>query len=79
MTDAIVSALAFDAPELMDLQGAWVAEFLPAHRIPLETLHPFFNPYNTTNIATLPPESAQVVSELVERLIASIEQGRQTE
>lgn len=77
LTDALVSALAFDAPVLMELQGAWAAEFLPAHEIPLESLHPFFKLYNETCKITLSPEAAHAVSELVMRLMDSIEQGRQ--
>lgn len=71
MTDAIVSALAFDAPELMDLQGAWVSSFLPAHAVPLAALYPFFDFYKAACASLLTPDAAERINALVRRLVAS--------
>lgn len=73
LTDAFVSALAFDAPELINLQGAWANEFMPAHQIPLASLHHFLKLYNTIATQSLPTESAKLVNALALRLAASVE------
>lgn len=68
LTDAVISALAFDAPELMDVQGIWANIFMPRHQVPMASLHRFLDVYGQVCAATLIEEAALPVGELVTRM-----------
>lgn len=74
LTDALVSALAFDTPELMDAQGAWTNEFMPAHNISHASLRIFLNLYTTNCERILTAESFKVVRLLIERLFGAMKE-----
>lgn len=70
-TDTLVSALAFDAPGLMELHGAWVNEFMPSHAVSITELHRFVNIYADRCSQVLPADDAQWVRELTQRFVRS--------
>lgn len=75
LTDAMVSALGFDVPELMDLQGAWAKEFFPAHEISTAEVDDFLKVHEAVSAQLVPAEATMLVTELISRLRASVETG----
>lgn len=73
LTDVLVSALAFDAPQLMELHGTWANEFMPAHEISMASLHSFTNLYMTVSGELVSPEAANLIREMLARMTATIE------
>lgn len=73
LTDALVCALAFDTPELMDVQGAWSTDFMPPHRISLASLRTFLDLYTANCQRVLSAESFKTVQGLIERLMGAME------
>lgn len=73
LTDAVVSALAFDVPELMDLQGAWARDFFPAHEISTADVDDFLEGYRVMSARFVPAEAAKLAGELIARLRGSVE------
>lgn len=74
LTDALVSALAFETPELMDAQAAWMNEFMPAHHISVESLRTFLDLYDVNCARELAGGSAKTVHALIERLVGAMEE-----
>jgi hypothetical protein len=68
LTDAVMSALAFDTPELMDRQARWLAGFTPAHEISLESVEQFLGLYRAVTERFLNHETARPVGEMLTRL-----------
>jgi hypothetical protein len=73
LTDAVVSALAFDAPEIMDLQGTWAAEFMPAHHVSMDALHRFFALYVEGCAQRVSNEDVPLIRALVMRLVTAVQ------
>jgi MerR family transcriptional regulator, light-induced transcriptional regulator len=73
LTDALVSALAFDAPSLMEMHGAWANEFMPAHQISMNALRHFVEAYGAVSAQRLPDGSANLIRQLLQRFSASLE------
>jgi DNA-binding transcriptional MerR regulator len=75
LTDAVVSALAFDSPELMDLQGAWASDFMPAHNVSIPALYHFLEAYAAACAGALPNDAARAVRGLVARMAESVQEN----
>lgn len=71
LTDAVVSALAFDVPEVMDAEGAWLDEFMPAHHVSMDAVRQFVTLYNATAAQHLSTDAAKAVNSLVTRLVTA--------
>lgn len=72
LTDALVSALAFDAPEILDMQAAWSDKFMPAHEISLAGLQRFVKLYETICAQALPADTMKLAGELLTRFRATL-------
>lgn len=72
LTDTFVSALAFDAPELMELHGEWANEFMPSHAISIDSLRRFITMYADISAQMLPTESGTLVQALAARMIRAV-------
>lgn len=73
LTDVVVAALAFDAPELMELHAVWANQFMPAHEITLAALQSFVHAYVGVSDGLLTPASAVLVRGLGTRMSEAIE------
>lgn len=76
LTDAVISALAFDVPEIMDAQAEWSRTFMPSHQISMTSLHHFLNSYTATGERILSNETAQHVHALIKRFMDALEPTR---
>ena len=72
LTDALVSAFAFDVPELLDVQGAWATEFMPAHRVSRFSLQIFVDSYAANCARLLDADIAQAVKTLLGRMMTAM-------
>lgn len=75
LVDALSSALAFDLPELMDRQGAWLRGLLVARGIELETLDRYLGVFEKISARTLSRTVSASVKELMHRFESSSLRG----
>lgn len=78
LTDSVIAALGFDVPELMDVQGAWLREFMTARGIEPPMLKAHLETFTQVARRRLPREVFSMVTELVERLWTSVQTHVQT-
>lgn len=73
LTDVLCSALAFDAPELMQALGTWLYELLTPRNVPAPAMHHFLNLYSMSVKRFLTKENSKTTNALVMQLGASVD------
>jgi DNA-binding transcriptional MerR regulator len=68
LIDALFCALAFDVPELMNAERAWLDEMMPARAAPAELLDQHIETFARVLSKALPPEHNRLYQPLVERM-----------
>jgi hypothetical protein len=71
LTDMVSCALAFDIPELMDVEGMWLYDLLTPRQVPAPVLHQFLNLYGASAKRFLSKASAKMIHALVMRFDAA--------
>jgi DNA-binding transcriptional MerR regulator len=70
LVDALSAALAFDVPELMDAERAWLDEMMPSRAVPAELIDKHIETFTRVLSKALPPEHNRLVQPLVTRMKA---------
>ncbi|MGB8647192.1 MAG: MerR family transcriptional regulator [Anaerolineae bacterium] len=71
LVDAVASALAFETPGLMDLQGAWIRNLMTAHGVDPRMLQHHLQSFVGGCRQVLEREQVRLINPLVERLLVS--------
>ncbi len=68
LVDALLAALAFDAPELIDAERAWLAELAASRQVPAELIVKHLDIFARVVAKTLARDQVRVLQPLVERM-----------
>jgi DNA-binding transcriptional MerR regulator len=74
LTDILACALAFDAPEMMETQGAWLNSLLGSRHVPTPALHQFLNAYRAAVKRAVSKESNKRAQALLTRFAATVDE-----
>lgn len=73
LTDILSCAFGFDAPEMMQVHGAWLYELLTPRHVPSPALHQFLDVYRANVKRLLAREYVKPVNEMIQRFAAAVD------
>ncbi|MGE5139543.1 MAG: MerR family transcriptional regulator [Rudaea sp.] len=77
LVDAVSSALAFQVPELLDVQGAWIRDLLVWHGVDPQMIQGHLKSFVRAARRVLPVEQRRSLDPLIGRLLAAAGEGPQ--
>ncbi len=77
LVDAVSSSLAFEVPELLDAQAAWIRDLFTWHGVDPHALGEHLKGFGRAARRVVPAEYDRTMQPLIERLYAAAREGPQ--